>query len=525
MIWKSNGLIIIIAISSMSVSLILQTASVSAQMLDVPIGDELYRDAYDFIDRMLARRAVGELFKNTQPYSNADVIKIFVELDKKAKGGQLRLSSVEKHRLEKLLRLFSIDKEDAHLLKTQGRKHLFFADFGVGESALRRDEKTASATLLRPTISGQIRDDFAFYSDLKLYYLAATQFKDFPKSETRIGQWDRDSSTTSLTTYYIKVGLPWIVLFFGKDNLHWGPGRHGALSVSKQPLPMNIFKLTAQYHPVKFQAFTAGLGSELDEKYMSGHRLEFTLWDRINLGMVETVIYGKRFEVSYLNPVQIYGTTEISEKSVAGEKDTSPDNVLISGDLDIRLLDNFSVYGELMLDDFRPLVSYKNWGTKFGVLFGGFWIDPFSLPDTEFRGEYTFVNQYAYTHIHPINTYTHFDSIIGHQIGTDADDLWLNLKHWFTANLSASISYELERHGEGDVNKPHLKSEPQEDEWEFLSGVTESTHSIGLDVSCNAVGKYSVDLEYSRSWLRNAGNQEGVSDTKDQVLLSGQYRF
>ena len=75
------------------------------------------------------------------------------------------------------------------------------------------------------------------------------------------------------------------------------------------------------------------------------------------------------------------------------------------------------------------------------------------------------------------------------------------------------------------MNKPHPQDARDDDEWEFLSGVTESTHSIILSASYNLIGKYSVALEYTRSWIKNADNQNGVNDTNNQVLLSGQYRF
>jgi hypothetical protein len=327
----------------------------------------------------------------------------------------------------------------------------------------------------------------------------------------------------------MKFKLPWFEVFLGKDNIHWGPGRHGALLLSENPLPMNMVKLTAQYYPVKFQAVTAALGSDIARKYLSGHRVELNLFEKLRLGVAEVIVYGERFETIYLNPLQIYTVTEIPAKVVSGESKESPDNTLISGDFDLALVRNFQLYGEILIDDFRPfaygLRSYRNWGSKFGLLSGFYYVDPFSLPNTDFRVEYAFINQYTYTHTPSVTAYTHFDSIIGHQIGTDADDLWLNLKHWFTPNFTASLSYELERHGEGNVNKPHPSGAPDDDEWEFLSGVTESTHSITLGASYNLIGKYSATLEYTHSWIKNTNHQVGVNDTNNQVLLSGQYRF
>jgi hypothetical protein len=501
-----------------SIIILLQSLVASAQLLDVPEGDELYRDVYVLVDRLVAKGYVTKLFKNTQPYSQGEIAEIMTELDKAA---QLKLSKVEKQRLN---RLYAFSQKD-YLFQTQGEKHKFGFDFGVGESTISRkqdESKTGYAILFRPTAIGQIRDDFAFYSDLKVYYLSATQFPDIPKTEVRMSQPAKETKTASLSNYYIKAKLPWFSIFFGHDNLHWGPGRHGALLLSEHPLPMNILKLQAQYYPVNFQAVAARLGSSIDKKYLSGHRLELNLWDKCAVGIAETVVYGHRFETVYLNPVQIYTTTEFVFPEAVGEND----NVLISGDLDLVPLRNLELYGEVMIDDYRPFsYSPKNWGNKFGVLFGGYWVDPFQIPDTDLRLEYAFVNQYAYTHSNKINAYTHFDSPIGHQIGTDADDLWLNLKHWFTPNFTVSLSYELERHGEGNVNKPHPSGAPDDDEWEFLSGVTESTHSICLGASYNMIGKYSVALEYTHYWMENVENQAGINDTSNQVLLSGQYRF
>jgi predicted porin len=75
------------------------------------------------------------------------------------------------------------------------------------------------------------------------------------------------------------------------------------------------------------------------------------------------------------------------------------------------------------------------------------------------------------------------------------------------------------------VNKPHPSGARDDDEWEFLSGVTESTHSISLGASYNLIGKYSATLEYTHSWIKNADNKNGINESNNQVLLSGQYQF
>ena len=533
-------------------------------LLDIPLSDPLYQDAYDFIDRIVAKRIVKGVVKNTRPYLRGEVVEILTQLNNQVKQNQVKLSRIEQRQLEKLLSLLDIERygkqnsnneistplstgqdlvnsgRDA-FLEAKGNQYHFTLDVEAGEEVVSRsatdsERETGYVTMLRPTVLGSVYQNFVFCSDLKFYYLSGAQFEDIPKTEARSVQGGLGATTAATTTAYALFKTPWFGLLLGKDQLYWGPGRHGTLLVSDNPLPMNIVKLIAHYPSgplqrqkgphIKFHAFTGALGSENSRKYLSGHRVEMNVRDRINLGIAETIVFANRFETIYLNPLQIYTVTELPVKVIRGEGLESPDNVLISGDFDL-LLKNLSVYGELMIDDFQPnygVRSYRHWGSKFGFLFGFYYVNPFSIPDSSLRFEYTFINQYAYTHSTPAN-YTDYDRVIGHWIGSDADDFWVNFRHWFTPTLSSSVSFEIERHGEGNANKPHPKDAPYEDEWEFLSGITESTHSICLGVSYNSIGKYSVALEYTRSWIKNTNHQVDVNDTKNQVLLSGQYRF
>jgi hypothetical protein len=526
-------------------------------LLDIPISDELYYEVYNFIDVLSAKKLIRGKTKNTRPYSYGEVIHFLELIRKKVEnvehpdeiGGDIKLTSIESKKLKQYLNLFSSGKSfqssiDNHqstiqgspLFQSRGKDYWFAADFGVGWDTISRGEaerKTAHAALFRPTVFGQIKDNFAFYSDLRVYYLSKTQFPDTPKREVIQEQYGLGTATAALPHYYAKFQLPWFEVSVGKDNLSWGPGRHGALLLSDNPLPMEMAKLSAWYRSIKFNAFSGILEGNppptppeegRERRYLSGHRLEFSLWDKINLGIAETIVYTP-FKIDYLNPLQIY-TIDTAAKII--EVKENPSNVLISGDLDLLMLRNMEFYLELMIDDFVPtkgLRSFKNWGSKFGVLLGGYYVEPFSLENTALRIEYAFVNQYAYTHDPSITAYTHFDSVIGHQIGTDADNLYLDVKHWLTDKLSFSLSYELKRHGEGDVNKPRSEDTSNDEEWDFLSGTTESTSSLSLSISYMFLVKYFADIEYTYSQIKNAEHRQGYNQTAQQLILRGCYRF
>ena len=542
-------------------------------LIDVDLSDEQYHEVYDFIDRMVARKAINGIVKNTRPYSRGEVAAALVALTKKVDAGDVSLSAIERKRLTRLRHLFAAEpafpKGDAHpdeyLLQTRGETYQFGVSLEAGEiyntvsggidtrscpsgasagnwegacqnppyPPLEKGGKggfrqTGYITLLRPTVIGQIKDSFAFYSDLKFYILTGARFPDIQKTEGVRAQPGADFYTAALTTSYGKFKLPWFELLLGRENLSWGPGRHGALLISDNPLPMDMMKLSAWYKWIKFHAFTGILGSDISKKYISGHRLEFNLWDKVSLGIAETMVYAGRFDITFVNPLQLYTVTGMLPKSVGGESIVSPDNGLDSADIDILLLKNLEIYGELMIDDFQPefgLRSPFHWGSKWGILLGFYYIDPFSLPDTDVRVEYAFVNQYAYTHYPMDTTYTHYYFVIGHHIGTDADNLFFDVRHRFTDKLQMAVSYELERHGEGNVNKPHPQDAPWEEEWEFLSGVTESTNSLSLGLSYATIGRYFADLKYTASWVKKLQNKLNQNSTRHQFILNGNYRF
>ena len=92
--------------------------------------------------------------------------------------------------------------------------------------------------------------------------------------------------------------MPWFEMQFGQDNLQWGPGYHGNLMVSPNPIAIDMLKFQTTFKTVSFTAFTGVLedrSEDINEKYISGHRIEGYFWDRFGFGMSEVVVYGNPF--------------------------------------------------------------------------------------------------------------------------------------------------------------------------------------------------------------------------------------
>ena len=54
--------------------------------------------------------------------------------------------------------------------------------------------------------------------------------------------------------------------------------------------------------------------------------------------------------------------------------------------------------------------------------------------------------------------------------------LWVELHRRVTDKLETFFGYELERHGQGTIDKNHPTDAPKDDVWTPLSGLTESEH-------------------------------------------------
>ncbi len=517
----------------------------AASLINVPLKPELSdfnRETYRFIYRLLNKRVLPGISRGSLPLTRKQVVSYLLEIHQKQKNGEITLSTIDQERLNALLAFYREVREFSkpateipqggrlHVMTLAGEDYRFSFDLRGSQRVITHlvdnlsDEQPVEGnmlvTTLYPHLYGQVRDSFAFTTDIAHRFVYGEIFDDFFPDETKIRQAEGRVKNRTAINAYLKFNLPWFELQLGQDTLQWGPGYHDSLLISKNPLAMDMIKLQANYESVTFTAFTGileDMAEDINDKYISGHRVEGYFWDRFGFGISEVVVYGNRFEPGYLNPINIYLINEQPISRADGRVGGSGDNVLMSVDMRFRPVDDFEIYGELMVDDGNPAANFKHWDTKFGILGGIYLTDPFGIPDTDFHAEYAFINQYAYTHVNPVNVYKHFTTPIGHQIGSDADNLWLELRHRWTEKLETVFGYELERHGSGNIDKEHPPDAPKDDVWTPLSGITQSAHRLSVGANWVVIGKYSLYAEWARVWRRNLGNRWDVYEDANEI--------
>ena len=97
------------------------------------------------------------------------------------------------------------------------------------------------------------------------------------------------------------------------------------------------------------------------------------------------------------------------------------------------------------------------------------------------------------------------------------------------------LVYERERHGEGDATKslPYRRTRDSDlpleaqrpDQWEYLSGVVETTHTIALGFSLHLYWGYLFDVESALLKRENIVNQVNADRDEGRLVIQARYQF
>jgi len=316
-----------------------------------------------------------------------------------------------------------------------------------------------------------------------------------------------------------------VVVSLERGRNSWGRGRSGTLLMSDYGAPYDMMRVEAGFWKLRFVFFagelkqfppvarfyysTPGAPSDSVEakKYISGHRVEINFGDRLDIGLQESVVYGGRWESSYLNPLVFLKGAE--------HYNGDHDNAALGVDFRLFLCENQSIYGELLIDDITTTRLGTDWyGNKLAYQLGTFVVRPFGLRDVDSRIEYTRIDPWVYTHRYPINSYTHYGDVLGHRLGPNADEIFVELRKRFTRRFRAGVSYVSMRHGANPEDRnvggdPLAGYRPGDSKKAvFLDGDLETYSALNIDVSYEIL--WELFLRAGYSYERYDGESVGV---------------
>jgi len=291
---------------------------------------------------------------------------------------------------------------------------------------------------------GTLYDTFAFY--LHPEYAGAAQ-----------GDNDVD-----LIEGYGKVGIGSFELEAGRDSLWWGPGHHGSVLMSNNARPFDMIKIGnpqpillpwifRALGPIRTEWFLARLEADRDFPHanLSGLRVNIKPHPWVELGASRVVMFGGHGQpglhiFDYAKPF-----LALSEEAANNQLAGFDASVLIPLPKN-GLLRSIKLYADAAGEDEAGFLPTK-WGDLLGIQFN----DIFKTGRTDFRIEYADdivpgSPNVFYTHSLYRSGYTYEGRVIGHHMGTESRDLFLQLSHYLTNNLIVDVSYDRHSHNLSD---------------------------------------------------------------------------
>jgi hypothetical protein len=332
------------------------------------------------------------------------------------------------------------------------------------------------------------------------------------RSESGKIDFDENVSYFTLTYKYFH-------LLYGREYNQWGIGHQGNILLSTNSQMTDQIKLVIRYWRFKFTHITSFLQYISQEarismnsqphidNYWSGNRLEIDFGKGVQIGLSQAVVYGDRsLQLGYLNPLSFYKSME----HYYGDRD----NGALGIDMEWRILPGLKIFGEWFIDDITTTKLGSNfYGNKFAWQTGFFIVNPFSISDTDVLIEYVRIKPYVYSHtLQDYNKYKHYDTILGHYIGPNSDDIFIRLQKRFSKYLQIGLEYEYYRHGSnseeinfgGDPDRPHQEGDAIDAP--FLDGIRQTQKTYGGFISYEFIRNLIAEIHYhnmkfnSRDW-------------------------
>ncbi len=154
----------------------------------------------------------------------------------------------------------------------------------------------------------------------------------------------------------------------------------------------------------------------LERKYASMHHLSMNVTKWLNLGLFESITFGRtnHFDFEYLNPIIFL---RYAEGNVG-----SPDKAHVGFDFKANAAHKFQFYGQLLLDEFHANEILKNngyWANKYAYQLGAKYVDAFKIKNLDLQIESNRVRPFTYSHSDSIGNYTHYNQMLAHPLGAN----------------------------------------------------------------------------------------------------------
>lgn len=378
------------------------------------------------------------------------------------------------------------------------------------------------ADTLRPLFRFGLKNEIAisYGGNLTVYLRGLLENKGHLDSSFRGKRWKEN------LTGYLDYGLltyrrGGLTLQYGRTFHVWGPGDHDRLLLSDNSPAFDQIAAQFRYKTLVFQTWLTRLDDYNDNagdpvsRYFAGHRLSFKPRHNIEIGVSETVLYGRNTgpDWAYLNPFLPYYWEQFN---TTGEDD----NIYMGADFIWWPFEATRIYGELMLDDFQiDFVSEtQQIGFDLGISRLGFW----DIDRLKVDLQYTLVKNYVYGQKEPHNIFTYNGVIIGSSLGPDSDRIRYATAYALSRDITITFGGAYRRRGEGRATDRQDIILPRHQK--FPSGTVERTWDNHLNVAVLYGSTLDLQIRVGHYHIDNLANTSESLDSP-YARINIQYDF
>lgn len=292
-----------------------------------------------------------------------------------------------------------------------------------------------------------------------------------------------------------------LMLRWGMIDRDWGPAS-GNLVISEQARNFDAVEMHWDVAEWAHFSYLTGTLTDTDDSdthqnMLTTKRVDIDLPTGLSVGLHETVLWPKRFELGYLNPFMI----STLYQNILGDYD----NMFAGGDFSWNIAESGRVYGTFMVDemnDHNPLLWTTNPRNIFSYQ-GGLEYSSDLLPFLQIRLQYTKLEPFFYSHYaqyYPTyaedrddsenlmdTSYMNKGENLGYYLRPNSDEFKLEVSAMLSPRVSVDTRYMYIRHSDqygsemedndGYSGIDELASK------DFLGFLTEKAHIIDTEVS------------------------------------------
>ena len=272
----------------------------------------------------------------------------------------------------------------------------------------------------------------------------------------------------------------------------------------------------------------------IDQKMLTTQLFELMLTDWLYLAVNNSIVWGKRFEISYLNPFLL----PLLAQNLTGDHD----NGSMEFSFAVKFPLGIKLYGSYFADEIRVSENmFKDPAITFAFQAGIRWIIP-KLPFTMASFQYTKIEPYTYTHYaqrYYFSDSTYYFDInwsndsenLGYHLPPNSDEFLFKVQSLPYRNLSAYIQYQHIRHGDGIYEEGEMEGSIDSGgiggekahaynntgEKDFLNdGIYEKIHIVTIGASYELEKlPLSFEADYAFVQAENFRNITGNSKTQN----------